>query len=182
VITPTSLDCHDDRRRQAVRDSDLNGIDQVEIVDQTTQTQLRVHLFREAPHHLRRENVRILGGERIRDIAVLSATVDHDSPTSIDVRVDRAGDFSRYTLALVETEHGRATDTPLKGLDPRFASAAFSFKVGCPSRLDCADARPCDAPAPTEPDINYLAKDYASFRQLILDRLALGPKLPAPGA
>ena len=28
-------------------------------------------------------------------------------------------------------------------------------------------------PQRTQPEINYLAKDYASFRQLILDRLAL---------
>ena len=37
-------------------------------------------------------------------------------------------------------------------------------------------ARPADLPAAglrTSPDLDYLAKDYASFRQLILDRLAL---------
>src|SRR5207248_4366809 len=31
----------------------------------------------------------------------------------------------------------------------------------------------CPPPQRVEPEVNYLAKDYASFRQLILDRLAL---------
>ena len=31
----------------------------------------------------------------------------------------------------------------------------------------------CRQDALPEPDVNYLAKDYASFRQLILDRLAI---------
>jgi hypothetical protein len=34
-------------------------------------------------------------------------------------------------------------------------------------------SRICPPPQRTEPEINYLAKDYASFRQLTLDRLAL---------
>src|SRR5437879_4243476 len=31
----------------------------------------------------------------------------------------------------------------------------------------------CPPPTPDEPEINYLGKDYNSFRQLILDRLSL---------
>src|SRR5262249_58142942 len=39
--------------------------------------------------------------------------------------------------------------------------------------LDCKPQETCP-PAPlTEPELDYLAKDYASFRQLILDRLTL---------
>ena len=49
----------------------------------------------------------------------------------------------------------------------------FSFKVNCPSDLDCRRRPSCPPPERREPEINYLAKDYASFRQLILDRLAL---------
>ena len=173
MISRPALDCRDDRRRQAVGDSDLNGIDYIEIVDPRSQTELRVHLFRPAPPHLHREHVRIDGGERIRDVRVNKVTVDPDSPTCIGVRVDRAGDFSPYTLRLVEVERGDSTDTPLRGFDPRFANAEFSFKVGCPSDLDCRDSAPCPPVMRSEPDVNYLAKDYATFRQLVLDRLAL---------
>ena len=61
----------------------------------------------------------------------------------------------------------------MKGIDSHYDHADFSFKVNCPSDLDCALPVNCPPPALDEPDINYLAKDYASFRQLMLDRLAL---------
>ncbi|MFQ4147459.1 putative baseplate assembly protein [Arthrobacter sp. LAPM80] len=89
------------------------------------------------------------------------------------VSVDRRGDFSRYTLILGAP--GTGTDSawgPLPGFDPRFAQACFGFKAGCPTGVDCVRGCPGQgAPAP-EPDIDYLAKDYESFRRLMLDRLA----------
>src|SRR6185503_18097601 len=59
------------------------------------------------------------------------------------------------------------------GVDPRYDRAEFAFRTDCPSDLDCKPECVCEPPAFPEPDINYLAKDYASFRQLILDRLAV---------
>src|SRR5262249_25242895 len=56
--------------------------------------------------------------------------------------------------------------------DPQLAEVPFSFKAACASDFDC---RPVDGSAPpeaiSEPRIDYLAKDYASFRRLMLDRL-----------
>ena len=52
-------------------------------------------------------------------------------------------------------------------------AVSFSFKVNCPSDFDCAPATECPEPSLPAPYINYLAKDYASFRKLILDRLAV---------
>jgi hypothetical protein len=81
------------------------------------------------------------------------------------VRVDRPGDFSEYVLHLT---HPR--------LDVRYAAVAFSFKAGCPSRFDCRMERDCPPPQMREPTIDYLAKDYASFRRALLDyALALIP-------
>jgi len=57
--------------------------------------------------------------------------------------------------------------------DARYDQVEFSFKVDCPSDLDCKQEAVCPPEKLDEPEINYLAKDYASFRQLILDRLAL---------
>ena len=50
-------------------------------------------------------------------------------------------------------------------LDPYFAGVRFTFKAGCPSALDCAAAgdAACDLPS-GGPAIDYLAKDFASFR------------------
>src|SRR5260370_1835909 len=61
----------------------------------------------------------------------------------------------------------------MSGFDVRYAALDFNFKAGCSSDLDCAAKPPCPPPAEVTPEINYLAKDYGSFRQLILDRLAL---------
>jgi hypothetical protein len=62
---------------------------------------------------------------------------------------------------------------PPQGFDPVLSSVAFSFKVGCASEFDCRTEAVC-APEPLpQPRINYLAKDYASFRTLLLDRVAV---------
>ena len=62
---------------------------------------------------------------------------------------------------------------PLHGLDPRYSCAEFSLKTACPSDLDCAAGAECPPAVFQVPEINYLAKDYESFRQLLLDRLAV---------
>jgi len=175
--------CNDQRRRQAIRDQtdaagrhDWNGLDYVEVEDD--QLTLTVYFLRKAPRHLKREQVRINGGRRITGIKVRSIRMcrqhDQELDDCMQVTVDKYGDFSTYTLCLVELdEQGRPTDRPLHGFDSRYACVEFTFKAGCPSDLDCAPGSPCP-PAPlAEPEISYLAKDYASFRQLILDRLAL---------
>jgi len=61
----------------------------------------------------------------------------------------------------------------VKGIDPLYSSAAFKFRMDCPSDLDCKVPCGCPPALTDELTINYLAKDYASFRQLILDRMAL---------
>jgi hypothetical protein len=122
--------------------------------------------------------VRIKGGRRIRDIRVVDFDVHRQEDPELDdcmvITVDQPGDFSPYTLRLVALdERGHPTDQPFPGFDPRYAQLEFSFKAGCPSDLDCKPRDICPPTERTEPEINYLAKDYASFRQLILDRLAL---------
>lgn len=180
----TSRICSDDRqRRYDVRahrtneKPDLNGIDYIEV-DADDQRILYVHFMDRAPENLSEKNVRIAGGRRIRTIKALDVTLcDPSDPALADcmqVTVDKAGDFSTYTLCLVALdEKGHQLDQPLAGFDVRYACADFSFKANCPSDLDCQQVDTCPPPTLQEPDLNYLAKDYASFRQLILDRLAL---------
>lgn len=178
-MTVATLTCQDDKRRQLVRNKgNVQGIDYVEIVDDHDQHELCVHFFGKAPENIALANVRIVGGRRIRNIQVKSVTVEHADDPELDdclrVRVDRPGDFSTYQLCLVDVDkHGHATNKPLHGFDPRYACVDFSFKVGCPSDLDCKVEPVCPPAGRPEPEINYLTKDYASFRQLILDRLAL---------
>jgi hypothetical protein len=149
---------------------DMNGIDYAEVLDDGVT--LLVYFIGKLPKQFQTDQpslpkyLRIEGGRRIRDIRVLDVDPHvEDSPERDDyliVNLDRTGDFSTYTVRLVGVD----------GIDPFYDHADFSFAVNCPSDLDCAPA-PCPPPQLVEPEINYLAKDYASFRQLILDRLAL---------
>src|SRR5205814_8431765 len=85
------------------------------------------------------------------------ATVESASVLRVDV--DRGGDYSPYTLTL------EAND-----LDPVKRSTVFSFMASCPTDADCL-AAPCPPLVREEPLLDYLAKDYASFRRLLLDLL-----------
>jgi hypothetical protein len=158
--------CVEDRRRAEVRTTTtaLNGIDFLEVLE--GQRDLRVAFLRDpSALAIGPANVRIDGGERIRDVAVDAAAFDGDV---LAIRVAAPGDFSTYTLRLAEPDGG-----PLDGLDPLLSAVDFSFKVECPSVFDCRP-RAGGAPEPREePAIDYLAKDYDSFRRLLLDRMTL---------
>jgi Baseplate J-like protein len=170
--------CCDERRRDSVRGTALNGIDYLEVVDHDAATDadrqrfLRVHFVNDiTPNSLGTDNVTISGGERIRPIVIVDATIGTgDDVNVLTVEVEEPGDYSIYTLSLV-----RGTNDPLPpdGIDPRLAWIEFSFKVECRSDFDCAPKRICPPEPRPQPEINYLAKDYASFRKIILDRIAL---------
>ena len=83
---------------------------------------------------------------------------------------DQYGDFSIYTLRLVRSAND---PQPPDKIDPMFAAIDFSFKVECPTDFDCQPQCVCPPAVRVEPEIDYLAKDYASFRRLMLDRMAL---------
>lgn len=157
--------CTNEQRRHEVRKRNLNGLDYLEVSDD--QFSLWVYFIGALPENISKENIRIEGGQRIRDIQVIDVELEHQKDPTLDsflrVRVDKFGDFSTYTLRLVG----------LEGIDPHYSYLNFSFKVNCHSDLDCKPTHICPGEERTEPEINYLAKDYASFRQLILDRLAL---------
>jgi hypothetical protein len=169
------LTCQSEGRRERVRRSTLKGLDYLEV--SSDQLTLTVYLLGQAPKQIQPANLQVRGGERITGIQVTGVAVQpetDDADAILTVTVDQYGDFSTYTLCVVALDdQGRPTPAPMSGFDPRYAAVEFSFKAGCPSDLDCQSQTVCPTPTPVEPDINYLAKDYASFRQVILDRLAL---------
>jgi hypothetical protein len=156
-----------DRRTAVLQSSTYNGIDFVEIAN-PEQTTLNVHFLNsvELIGTLTGQPT-ILGGETIPSVAVLPiADTDwsfDDGHVVLTLRVASPGDFSTYTLTI---------PSPL--LDRFFDHVLFSFKAGCPSDLDCEPVvPPCPPPAADVPPINYLAKDFLSFRQALLDFSAL---------
>lgn len=163
----STLSCQTDSRREVVRNhSGWNGLDFVEV--DNAQTMLTVFFLGRAPEGITKDNLRIDGGRTSKDrVQVVAIDVQRsDSDYEDDrllVQVDKPGDHSTYTLHLVG----------LANIDPRYASVEFSFKANCPTDLDCAPAGQCAPEVLPRPAIDYLAKDYAGFRQLILDRLSL---------
>ena len=171
-----NLRCSENRREAAVRTAPLFGLDFVDVSDD--QRTLEVFFLGKAPDGLTKANISITGGGEQGAVQVTGILLRHNRDASLDdtleVNLNRPGDYSTYTLSLVKVDdHGRPTGDPMDGFDPQYGSVQFTFKAGCPTDLDCRPQQPCPPPARTQPEINYLAKDYNSFRQLILDRLAL---------
>ncbi len=163
MTAPDGLICRDEVRREFVRRAGQNGLDHVEVSDD--------HLVLTVSFLAKR-------GQQVTGITAvqvrLCADDDPDIDDCIQITVSQPGDASCYRLCLVEADaQGRPTDVPLAGLDPSYACIDFSFMAGCPSGLDCAAAQACPPQALTQPDLSYLAKDFASFRQLLMDRLTL---------
>ena len=152
-----------DRRAKVLASTTVNGIDFVEVANQA-QTLLKVHFLNAVTVTLSASQApTITGGETIPTVTVLripsTAWGWDEGHLTLTLSVEAPGDFSTYTLTIFAS-----------GLDPFFDWIPFSFKAGCPSDLDCATVTPpCPPPIGDPPPIEYLAKDFLSFRQALLD-------------
>jgi hypothetical protein len=159
------------RRALVLATQTINGIDYLEVAGATEQTLLLLTFLRDpAPLQLGPAQFVISGGESITGIQVLFVTSAADRRFTLAITVDKAGDFSPYALSL--RADGDTVEPP-SGVDPALSQVAFSFKAGCPVSADCLPLLCCPTPKPDEPDINYLAKDYPGFVQVMLDRMAV---------
>lgn len=170
--------CYELRRNIVEQHPTMNGIDFLEVLDdpdlsvEQRQRTLFVHFIKSLSNgSLIKENIHIEGGEQILDVKAIDLTFGTGSKDNIlEIRLDKAGDFSNYTFHLVPDN----IDTHrLDQFDPILRSVDFSFKVNCPSDFDCQTTSICLSEPQPQPEINYLVKDYASFRQLMLDRIAV---------
>jgi hypothetical protein len=183
----SDLICHFSDRRAAVRRAcELTGIDEVAYLryaddegsdqSQPTRPRLRVRLLGDVlPGMLKPKSWLLEGGRRVRDLRVraVASVADPEGDSMLELDLDLEGDASTYLLRVVR-DRDRDLTAP-DGVDPRYDRASFSFKVDCPALLDCADGG-CACPegeAGQGPLLDYTAKDYASFRQLLLERLSL---------
>lgn len=176
--------CQDEQQRLAdlrtttddqgspVANPQLNGIDYVEV-DDADHRFLRVFFVKPLPPANAADpndpndalgitanlsRISIAGGVRIVGIQPVAATRQPDG--HLDLTVSQGGDFSIYTLTI---------DVP--DLDPFRRSLHFSFMANCPVDFDCRQVPFCPPTVAPEPLLDYMAKDYASFRRLLLDLL-----------
>jgi hypothetical protein len=195
------IKCGTDERRLAVKDSgNINGIDYLELVAVNApigtiyRPLLLLFCFKEIVR-VNKVNVRIEGGIRIKDIKIewvkradeitdeIISDLTNYEKNIIDninepkqkrilvIRPKSDGDFSTYTLRLIHSVDNQ--QLPPDNFDNLLSQVDFSFKVECPSEFDCIpQQQECPPEVMNEPVIDYMAKDFASFRRLMLDRMA----------
>ncbi len=164
--------CRDDDQRRAdvLAHATANGIDFVEV-DAADHRQLSVFFLKPLPPadildpndpddaygitaDLSRTTIE--GGARIVGITVVAATRQADG--SLHLVASAPGDYSRYRLTI---------DVPQ--LDPVLNTVELNFMATCPVDFDCRQLPYCPPAEPDAPQLDYLAKDYASFRRLLLE-------------
>jgi len=108
---------------------------------------------------------RVRGGTRIPagnlDGQVRVRSVTGIDETRLELVVEPGGDYSTYTLELV---------WDASRIDPFFSTLGFKFRPGCFTN-DCAPVLP-GRPAQPGPTIDYVARDYESFRHTIMTAMA----------
>lgn len=114
----------------------------------------------------------LTGGQRLFPRILKAELHIRGSPPGIDqpsvlLSLDGLGDFSIYTLTVSGPD-----------IDPFFRSAKLRFRLACEDRFDCRPPAALPTPPSESPvAIDYLAKDYSSFRQALLDFIP--SRLPA---
>ena len=114
----------------------------------------------------------LTGGQRLFPRILAAALPGPSSPPgpdnqSVVLTLNSLGDLSIYTLTVNGPD-----------IDPFFSSAKLRFRLACDDPFDCST--PTVQPAPQAEmavAIDYLTKDYAGFRQALLDFIPT--RLPA---
>ena len=99
-------------------------------------------------------------------VTKVEPSVDFDNMVEISLEYEQeavSGELPIYTLELINVAY----------LDPFFAEVNFSLQVDEPSQLDPQAVPVRESQVQPAPEIDYLVKDYSSFRQLMLNRLSL---------
>ncbi len=171
-----------DRKTALCGQTALTGIDFIRVVDPEVQTQLEVYFIVD-PTELDTPLVDLAavsggpvaedsslvsivstsGGESVAEVEVdtvnwVRVAAPAGDRTVLQVNVLTPGDFSLYRLTIDDAR-----------IDRFFNGIEFSFKQGCPSDLDCEVEPYCPPEEPLDFPVDYLARDFTSFRNALLD-------------
>jgi len=164
---------------------DLTGIEFVQVVDKCDQRRLRVYFLTDprdltspfedlgdpgvTPDPLSLADFRIYNPRgAVPDVEVVpcagpDAMIWGDDADAgrrfLEICVAEPGSFVEYRLLIDDAR-----------IDRFFNDVQFSFKVGCDDRLDCAEpVRECPPDELVDFPVDYLARDFVSFRNALLD-------------
>lgn len=101
---------------------------------------------------------RILAGPATGQVKVESISGD-PSQDYLVLKVSPVGDYSTYSLAI-----------NYQNIDPLFSEISFKFRPGC-FNINCAPEWNPSPPLEEIPVIDYLTKDYDSFRHVIISAM-----------
>lgn len=117
----------------------------------------------------------VLGVARARggNAAVAIAVTDvlpGSSANTLRLKLAPVGDYSTYVLSTTAANLGAPGNALPLAMDPLLNRLPFKFRPGC-FNLNCTPATP-QPPPPVEPAIDYLARDYDSFRHVLMTAMA----------
>jgi len=157
---------------------DFTGISFVQVVDVCDQRVLRVYFHTDPadlndPFEGPGSNPLTLSDIRIYSPRSEAEDVRPNPDPALLIWADDTVLQRRY-LQMEMLEPGTFTDYRLRimdsRIDPGFNDVRFSFKVGCDDDLDCAEqVEQCDLPTRGDVDVDYLARDFVSLRNALLD-------------
>jgi hypothetical protein len=165
--------CNNQMRKLLVRKANengtkLNGIDYLEV-DNTEKSnkKIMIHFINSLGlEDLKESNISISGTSEV-DFHIHS--VDKANYI-LELVYSPPVDFSTYTLRLINSP---INPYPPDKFDPQLSEIDFSFKINCLNEFDCNPPVTCPVEKLPGPQIDYMVRDYASFRRLMLDRLSL---------
>jgi hypothetical protein len=148
----------------------MQGIERIAVDD--ARAQLLVTFYRPITlplesYLLQATSYTLTGGRRLFPHVIKAEISPPASPPQsgsqqVLLTLDGLGDFSVYTLTVSGAD-----------IDPFFSNRKLRFRLACDEQFDCrAPAQMPPPPAEAPVAIDYLAKDYASFRQALLDYIA----------
>jgi hypothetical protein len=161
AVTMPSIDCPD-----PILPAGAQGIERVAVDDTTARLIVTfVRTIGAGDELLRPERYTLTGGRRLFPRVCAAERFD-PAGTPFDLIGRRVilvlntiGDFSIYTLTVAASD-----------VDPFFASRRLRFRLGCDDPFDCREPAHIREPEQEIPvGIDYLAKDYVSFRQALID-------------
>lgn len=162
----------------------LNGIEMVLVTPAGDHAILDVHFFNRNYFSLiisdfaarpdkAHDQFPITGGFRIQagpaedQVRVVEVSDLSSSDSVLSLTVKPIGDYSTYRLGINGLKYPR--------IDPVFSEMDFKFRPGC-FNIDCRPAWEPSPEAPKNPIIDYLAKDYDSFRHTMM--AAMSKRVP----
>ncbi|MBS1912262.1 MAG: baseplate J/gp47 family protein [Bacteroidetes bacterium] len=119
----------------------------------------------------------ITGGHRLRagslagQVQVVHVSQPDPSQATLLLRVEPIGDYSTYTLSIDTTAFAAVMPAFNPIIDPLFGEVAFKFRPGC-FNTNCAPEWDAAKPPAAQPVIDYLAKDYDSFRHTMISAMS----------